>query len=83
MGSICCEQTGHSPLWNGARRPRIRCVRSSGRRGCEHHLVSVVIWSQTGGSGAPEITNDQPCSGGPSRELHNIIGVPGQSCGTA
>ena len=28
--------------------------------------VSVVISSQTGGSGAPEITDDQPLSGGPS-----------------
>ncbi len=36
--------------------------------------MSIVISSQTGGSGAPEITDDQPCSGGPSRELHNIIG---------
>ena len=40
--------------------------------------MSVVISSQTGGSGAPEITDDQPCSGGPSRELHNIIGVRGR-----
>ena len=42
-------------------------------------MIAQLIWSQTGGSGAPEITEDQPCSGGPSRELHNIIGVMGQS----
>ena len=23
MRSVCCEQTGHSPLWNGARRAAI------------------------------------------------------------
>ena len=39
--------------------------------------MSVVISSQTGDSGAPETTDDQPCSGGPSRELNNIIGELG------
>ena len=36
-----------------------------------------VISSQTGDPGAPETTDDQPLSGGPSRELHNIIGGMG------
>ena len=38
------------------------------------YVNSVVISSQTGGSGGPETTDDQPCSGGPSGELLNIIG---------
>ena len=68
------QQTGPSPLWNGARRASSEFSRSSGRRCADTKGVSVVISSQTGGSGAPETTDDQPRSGGPSRELHNIIG---------
>ena len=52
------------------------CARSSGRRGVDNKTCPT-IWSQTGNSGAPETTDDQPCSGGSSWELHNIIGVRG------
>ncbi len=71
------QQTGPSPLWNGARRASSEFARSSGRRGADTIGVSVVISNQTGGSGAPETTDGQPCSGGPSRELPNIIGELG------
>ena len=77
MRADLLQQTGPSPLWNGARRASSQFARSSGRRVCGHQRVSVVISSQTGGSGAPETTDGQPCSGGPSRELLNIIGVRG------
>ena len=73
------QQTGPSPLWNGARRASSDVCPELRSTGCGRHRVSVVISSQTGGSGAPETTDDQPCSGGPSRELHNIIGEVGQS----
>ena len=75
------EQTGPSPLWNGARRASVAVCPELRSTVCGHQRVSVVISSQTGGSGAPETTDDQPCSGGPSRELHNIIGVRGPAVG--
>ena len=64
-----------TPLERGAPRLDI-CARSSGRRGVDNKTCPT-IWSQTGNSGAPETTDDQPCSGGSSWELHNIIGVRG------
>jgi len=55
--------------------PYLMCpeLRSTGCGRYDVHLIS----SQTGGSGAPETSDDQPWRGGPSRELHNIIGVLG------
>ena len=68
-----------TPLERGAPRLDI-CARSSGRRGVDNKTCPT-IWSQTGNSGAPETTDDQPCSGGSSWELHNIIGVRGRVLG--
>ena len=69
------KQTDHSPLWNGAR-PASNDVPGAPADGCGRYDVQL-IWSQTGRPGALEVTDDQPCSGGASRELHNIIGVRG------
>jgi hypothetical protein len=78
VGSIWSEQTGPSPLWNGARRASSD-VPGAPADGLQTPSASVVISSQTGSSGAPEITDDQRCSGGPSERAsqhHWRLGTP-------
>jgi hypothetical protein len=67
-----------TPLERGT--PRLVSVGPGLRStGCEHQWASVVISSQTGSSGAPKITDDQPCSGGSSQgasQHHWRTGAP-------
>jgi len=60
---------------------RVSCGsdRSRCRRSCDRADYTCQQGTPSGASGAPETTDDQPCSGGPSRELLNIFGVRGHS----
>jgi hypothetical protein len=58
-----------TPLERGAPRPCLRLSRSPGRQ-CDDTIRVDLISSQTGCSGAPEPTEDQPLSGG-SQQAHS------------
>ena len=70
------KQTGHSPLWNGHAAPRCICpeLRSTGCGRYDVHL----IWSQTGGSGAPKILTTNLAAVDPHGSFTNHwrIGAP-------
>ena len=64
-----------TPSGTGRAAPPVCCpeLRPTGRR-CSRHLLDL---KSGRGSGAPEITKDQPLGGGPLRKLDYIIGVMG------
>ena len=66
-----------TPSGTGRAAPPVCCpeLRPTGRR-CSRHLLDL---KSGRGSGAPEITKDQPLGGGPLRKLDYIIGVQGYS----
>jgi hypothetical protein len=65
-----------TPSGTGRAAPHL-LTRSFDRRAADA-VVHLLDLKSGRGSGAPEITKDQPLGGGPSRELNYIIGGMGQ-----
>ena len=70
------REPAHHPSGTGRAGLHLTRAAGSGRRGADAMTRPRDLKSDRR-LRAPEITDGQPCSGGPSRELHNIIGERG------
>lgn len=66
-----------TPSGTGRAAPQI-CSSGAPTDGSQMQSVRPLDLKSGRGSGAPEITKDQPLGGGPSRKLNYIIGVQGE-----